>query len=412
MTKKKKIIIIILSAFLCAIAALTIYKVFFSKPKDKVFVTVKNGLSVNFLNGNTLELGAKEKEYKFSITNDSDSEKYYQIRINNFKKPDKARYSLKSEESKIDLTDQNLNNEIILEYAVINPGDTHNYSLKLDKSLRNFTVGEIAVENYIFEEEYFAQTIIKNSTVSQNPKTVVGMEVSTEDEGLIQDIDDRGVTYYFRGNVLNNYVNFANLRWRIIRINGDNTVKLILDENAEELTEYYTSTDNNYFAYVNTNIKSYLSNWYQNNLASYEKFIASGKVCDNSQYTGTDDYIFQASQRLLVDHNPTFNCLGSSISTKISIITADEVEYAGGLVGVSNTNYYLYNQDIYNPSWTITPSKGSNREFYPFTLSVNGALEENNIGSVKRGVRPVINIVKDVPVTGKGTKDEPYEILV
>lgn len=412
MTKKKKIIIIILSAFLCAIVAFTIYKVFFSKPKDKVFVTVKNGLSVNFLNGNTLKLGAKEKEYKFSITNDSDSEKYYQIRINNFKKPDKARYSLKSEESKIDLTDQNLNNEIILEYAVINPGDTHNYSLKLDKSLRNFTVGEITVENYIFEEEYFAQTIIKNSTVSQNPKTVVGMEVSTEDEGLIQDIDDRGVTYYFRGNVLNNYVNFANLRWRIIRINGDNTVKLILDENAEELTEYYTSTDNNYFAYVNTNIKSYLSNWYQSNLAPYEKFIASGKVCDNSQYTGTDDYIFQASQRLLVDHNPTFNCLGSSISTKISIITADEVEYAGGLVGVSNTNYYLYNQDIYNPSWTITPSKGSNREFYPFTVSVNGALEENNIGSVKRGVRPVINIVKDVPVTGKGTKDEPYEILV
>ena len=41
MTKKKKIIIIILSAFLCLLAAFTVYKVFFSKPKDKVFVTVK-----------------------------------------------------------------------------------------------------------------------------------------------------------------------------------------------------------------------------------------------------------------------------------------------------------------------------------------------------------------------------------
>ena len=39
-------------------------------------------------------------------------------------------------------------------------------------------------------------------------------------------------------------------------------------------------------------------------------------------------------------------------------------------------------------------------------------LEENNIGNVKRSVRPVINIVKSVSVTGKGTKDEPYEILV
>ena len=160
------------------------------------------------------------------------------------------------------------------------------------------------------------------------------------------------------------------------------------------------------------NIKSYLSNWYQNNLSQYEKFIASGKSCDNSQYTGTDQYIFQSSQRLLVNHNPTFNCLGSTVGSKVTLITADEVEYAGGLAGVSNTSYYLYNSGIYNSSWTITPSKGSSSEFYPFTLSINGSLEENNIGNTKRSVRPVINIVKSVSVTGKGTKDEPYEILV
>ena len=412
MSKKKKIIIIILSILLCAILSFTVYKIFFSKTKDGVYVSVKNGLSINFLDGNKLSLSSKEKEYKFSITNDSQSEKYYQIRIDNFKKPSKASYSLSSEESKVNIKDEKIDKEILLDYAVINPGKTHNYVLKLSKSFNKSYIGDITVDNYIFEEEYFAQTIIKNSEVSQNPKTVVGMEIATEDEGLVQDIDDNGVTYYFRGNVNNNYVTFANLNWRIIRINGDNTVRLILDGQTSDTAEYYINTDNNYFAYVNTNIKSYLSNWYQTNLASYEKFIAPNKACDNSQYTGTDEYIFQSSQRLLVNHNPTFNCLGSAVGVKATLITADEVEYAGGLAGISNTSYYLYNSSIYNSSWTITPSKGSSTEFYPFTLSVNGSLEENNIGNVKRSVRPVINIVKSVSVTGKGTKDEPYEILV
>ena len=412
MNKKKKIIIIVLSILLCAILSFTVYKIFFSKPGEGVYVSVKNGLSINFLDGNKLTISSKGKEYRFSITNDTETEKYYQVRIDNFKKASKATYSLYSEESKVNIENEKINNEILLEYAVINPGDTHNYVLKLGKTFNKKYIGDITVDNYIFEEEYFAQTIIKNSDVSQNPKTVVGMEVATDDEGLVQDIDDNGVTYYFRGNVNNNYVTFANLNWRIIRINGDNTVRLILDGTTDEMAEYYTNTDNNYFAYVNTNIKSYLSNWYQNNLSQYEKFIASGKSCDNSQYTGTDQYIFQSSQRLLVNHNPTFNCLGSTVGSKITLITADEVEYAGGLAGVSNTSYYLYNSGIYNSSWTITPSKGSSSEFYPFTLSINGSLEENNIGNAKRSVRPVINIVKSVSVTGKGTKDEPYEILV
>ena len=49
MSKKKKIIIIILSILLCAILSFTVYKIFFSKTKDGVYVSVKNGLSINFL---------------------------------------------------------------------------------------------------------------------------------------------------------------------------------------------------------------------------------------------------------------------------------------------------------------------------------------------------------------------------
>ena len=41
--------------------------------------------------------------------------------------------------------------------------------------------------------------------------------------------DAYGDSYYYRGNVTNNYVKFADKYWRIVRINGDGTVRVIYD---------------------------------------------------------------------------------------------------------------------------------------------------------------------------------------
>ena len=46
--------------------------------------------------------------------------------------------------------------------------------------------------------------------------------------------DDYGTSYYFRGNVENNYVNFAGMCWRIVRVQGDGSIKLILEDGAYE----------------------------------------------------------------------------------------------------------------------------------------------------------------------------------
>ena len=46
--------------------------------------------------------------------------------------------------------------------------------------------------------------------------------------GLVQ--DNNG--YYFKGKVENNYVKFANRVFRVIRINTDNTVKLVSVDNT------------------------------------------------------------------------------------------------------------------------------------------------------------------------------------
>ena len=43
--------------------------------------------------------------------------------------------------------------------------------------------------------------------------------------------DDYGTSYYYRGDVKNNWVSFAGFLWQVIRVNGDNSVRLIYSDN-------------------------------------------------------------------------------------------------------------------------------------------------------------------------------------
>ena len=50
---------------------------------------------------------------------------------------------------------------------------------------------------------------------------------SDEEDGLYAAEDDEGESYYYRGAVRNNYVSFAGFTWRIIRRNGDGSIRMI-----------------------------------------------------------------------------------------------------------------------------------------------------------------------------------------
>ena len=52
-------------------------------------------------------------------------------------------------------------------------------------------------------------------------------KTATTDEGLFMAEDDDGASYYYRGAVKNNYVTFAGYTWRIIRQNGDGSIRMI-----------------------------------------------------------------------------------------------------------------------------------------------------------------------------------------
>ena len=55
------------------------------------------------------------------------------------------------------------------------------------------------------------------------------VSAATTDEGVYAMEDDYGMSYYYRGAVTNNYVKFAGFYWRIIRINGDGSLRIIYD---------------------------------------------------------------------------------------------------------------------------------------------------------------------------------------
>ena len=68
-------------------------------------------------------------------------------------------------------------------------------------------------------------TTYRATNVDRYTQEVV--ESNLSDRGLYKAVDDYGDTYYYRGKVDNNYVSFAGYVWRIVRINGDGSIRLI-----------------------------------------------------------------------------------------------------------------------------------------------------------------------------------------
>ena len=79
-------------------------------------------------------------------------------------------------------------------------------------------------------------------------ETINNLEMT--EKGLYQATDDYGTTYYFRGASTKNYMSFAGQIWRIVRINGDGSIRIILDSIAD-MTKYNSNyNDNAYIGYM------------------------------------------------------------------------------------------------------------------------------------------------------------------
>ena len=367
---------------------------------DETQVVVNDELSINYLDGQNIITNG---EYRFSVTNNGNNDVYYRISINDITGYDEnLTYTLTSNDTNIKIEKKALDvdNPVIANNILIPALETKNFILTVNGNTN--TSFSLNVEKIEDVEEYFYMTILNNNELKK-PTTVVGEEISSTNEGLIEDKDDDGATYYFRGAVDNNYVSFANLIWRIVRINGDGTVRLVLNETIDTLSTYNTEET----SFKETALYDSLETFYENNLSYYEKNIANSKFCSETSIT---DNKYNAYTRIITNEIPTFNCLGTSFISRIGTLTVDEIVYAGALYDEENTNYYLYNSEIENLWWTSSLARKDDSSIYPFLVSPNGSLTESVASTLYRGVRPVINLSRNTKVSGTGTLTDPYAV--
>ena len=178
---------------------------------------------------------------------------------------------------------------------------------------------------------------------------------------------------------------------------------------------------------TNSPIKTTLDTWYKNNMTAYTSYLADTTFCNDrsinwgSGYLTTPTTTYGAYGRLAERRTPSLKCKQDSdkftltnesakLDYPVSLITADEASIAGGVVDVTNSNYYLYNGQY---TWTLSPSffesYDSNARVWFVTPS--GSLNPWYYVTNSFGARPVINLKADTQITkGDGTALNPYVI--
>ena len=117
---------------------------------------------------------------------------------------------------------------------------------------------------------------------------------------MYADNDDDGKTYYYRGSVSGNYVKFAGFYWRVIRVNGDGTVRLIYDgttphDNGESSSNRQVGTQA-FNSYINDN--TYVGYMYADPSNFVETNSGSASFTYNSGLSATSKYYFGTSYTL------------------------------------------------------------------------------------------------------------------
>ena len=293
------------------------------------FKIVVNPLKSNTLDSQFIKLAIKENDnLKFApktinelqVNNEYDISKYsssYTILEDNL-------YSKQEKEYKIylwmniDATNSEMNKTFKANFMIINTANSDIVSL--DKKILNNNGGKEYIENKGNPD--FSKTSVTQAYYDKlEDKTNY-----TVDTGMYSTEDDYGTSYYFRGAVDNNNVIFANFCWQIIRITGNNSIRLIYNGIPDNGTcpkvygsdsgissgIFNNSNDNAYVGYMygtvgsdnyndthanlnSSNAKNKVDTWFENNLKEYQSLLTDTLFCgdrsiaDKEGYWSSDD---------------------------------------------------------------------------------------------------------------------------
>ena len=312
------------------------------------------------------------------------------------------------------------------------------------------------VSNIIAQLDTSGKCPLMNADGSVN---VTGVEATNG--YLCKAKDAYGDSYYYRGNVTNNYVKFADKYWRIVRINGDGTVRVIYDGTSAHANgdasadrqigkSAFNSSynDNAYVGYMygktgastyadahantnNSTIKTYIDNWYKTNIVgtTNEQYLADNVFCnDRSISSGKPGinwnnlgygrnatayrWFFSADSSynnkmmlMCPQKNDAFTVSDTTngngaLTYPVGLLSTDEIVLAGGWYD-ANSGYYLYSGQYWWASSSVY--------FFDDTTYVSSG-DSGHLVYLDYGVRPVFNLKAEVLAQGSGTASDPYRI--
>lgn len=342
-----------------------------------------------------------------------------------------------------------------------------------DTSLAYQTIKLLNLQDSIKDDTPNFSTVSGNNGEEYDTGNLTSTTAGDGTVGIYKTEDEIGTSYYFRGAVENNYVYFANYYWRIIRINGDGTVRIIYagqspygngydasssptDVTLYEYAYSEANNDNTYVGYVQGSVPSpsyeeahnggiasiilqELSNFMYNNLNNYIDKISSTFFCndrsaDNFEAYGEEDTEYNGFNRML-NNTPSLKCtreydrlsvtgtipnvtmnVGATLSAPIGLITADEMVFAGNssnfetnISGGAGKYYISKDNYLYN-----------NVEFWTMTparyigearvFTVGGSTFNELTVTEQSNLRPVISLKNDAIISGTGTIDAPFTV--
>lgn len=256
----------------------------------------------------------------------------------------------------------------------------------------------VANEKYLYQpnitcSDNYETNLLYKKVLNDNP-------VTTSSDGLYKMND----YYLFRGENLNNYVKFANKNWRIVRINNDNSIRLILVDNLDTVTwdnryniEKKDSVGKNDFTV--SRIKDTLNEYYNNNKIfsdSDKLLILPQTLCIGSrnQNATINDGSIECSKKLENEYIGLLQLneyMLASIESTCKNITDNQCR---------NYNYLAK----LNSYWTLTANSKDTYEVYKISGIVN-----SSYAYTYAQPRLVINISSNTLYnSGTGTQIDPY----
>ena len=258
--------------------------------------------------------------------------------------------------------------------------------------------------------------------------------------------------------------------WRIIRTNHDGSIRLLYvgtspDTTTGNIGESDFNTSDNSPKYVgykygedtsldtirnnttDSTIKTFIDSWYQNNLINYTKYLSTSAVYCNDRSEGTgqtynyvsspsSQFNFASYYRMDWDTdgaklNPSYNCkdirdafsvdnTSAKLTYPVSLMTADEIVFAGGATYYNNEMNTPYAWFISNSAgtqvssnwWSLSPSLWNGSRALVWYWNSDNVYLDNYYVSATNAVRPVISLKSCIKYsTGNGTPETPYEIV-